>query len=108
MIAEFRAHPPKSQSVAEIAAVTPRRAEIEKRVVSELSRLEAPAVLARGWRALLADRTKLATELAELGEAAKQKDEKAIAKLAVSKARTHRELFTHAKAVGVTECSQTS
>lgn len=102
---EFAAHRPVSQSISEIARVAPGRVSGERRAIEELSALKPPTSLASGMREVIAYRTKLADELADLVHDARVNDAAAIDALAKSKAQTHETLQARAKAAGLPACS---
>jgi hypothetical protein len=89
-----------------LARLAPRHAVLEKKAVSQLSTLTAPASMASDWLKILADRRTLARELARLGIAAKANDAAAITKLGVSKARVHQRLGTLASHDGFVACGR--
>jgi hypothetical protein len=104
---EFADHKPASQSVREIARLSPPRAVLERRTVEELSELAPPVAIARDWRQIIAFRTMLSEALAQLGHYANVNDLAAIRRLAVSKERLHQKLFTIASRDGLKDCSRT-
>jgi hypothetical protein len=103
----FAAHEPRSQSIVESARVVPGRVVVERRVIDELDRLSPPSAIARDLQRVIAFRTTLANELAELAKVAKQRDLRTFHKLAGSKARVHSELLAAANGAGFTECGRT-
>jgi hypothetical protein len=107
MNAEFAAHEPRSDSIAESARIVPHRVLIEQRVLAELGRLAPPSAIAPDLHRIIAFRKTLALELAELAQVAERRDTARFHKLATSKARVHSELLAAAKGTGFKECGQT-
>jgi hypothetical protein len=102
--AELAAVQPKSASLAEIIRIVPRRAASERKAAAELSKLVPPPALSRDWSSIVAYRSALASELAQLVRAAQGKDRATIKALAASKSRAHARLLRTAERAGLTVC----
>lgn len=106
MNSEFAADEPKNLGIAETARITPHRAVLEQRVVSELGSLKPGSEFAAQLQRVISVRKTLADELAEVGTDAKNGDAAAVRKLAVSKAKRHHELRAFATSAGFKVCGQ--
>jgi hypothetical protein len=104
---EFAAHEPRNQGIAESARIVPGRVVAERRVIDELDRLSPPSAIAPDLQRVIAFRTTLAKELAELAKVAGRRDVGTFHKLARSKARVHSELLAAANGAGFKECGRT-
>jgi hypothetical protein len=103
---EFASAEPKDQSIAETAQITPHRAVIEQRVVTELGKLKPPSTIAHQFHRIISDRRTLARELAEVGREAQTRDAASVRKLAASKAKLHHELRAFATQAGFKVCGR--
>jgi hypothetical protein len=103
---EFAADEPRDQGVTETARITPHRAVLEQRVVSELDELKPPRAFAGQLQRVISTRRTLAEELAAVGRDAKAGDTAAVRKLAASKAKLHHELRAFATAAGFKVCGR--
>jgi hypothetical protein len=103
---EFAAAKP-IKTMSDLARSVPHRAEVERRVVDELTALARSAGRVQGLGRVISYRKTLADSLAELGAQAKRNDAAAVLALGKSKARLHRELRRAAHAAGLEECGNT-
>jgi hypothetical protein len=93
-------------TLAVIARVTPGRALLEHAALKELEHLTPPASSASNWRMMLTARRTLASELAQLGRAAKQGDQERISRLGASKKAQHARLRATASKLGLPDCAE--
>jgi hypothetical protein len=107
MNTEFAAHEPHSQGIAESARIVPHRVVVEQRVIGELNQLAPAAAIATDLRRVIAFRSTLERELAELANVAEHRDTARFHQLASSKARVHSELLAVAQGGGFKECGRT-
>jgi hypothetical protein len=103
---ELTAKQPKSESVQEIEAFSPRNAALEQKAVSELAKVVTPAAIEREWRHVIAYRRSLAGALLQLDRAAKAGDTAEIKKLGQTKARVRKQLLEAGKRAGFTSCQE--
>jgi len=98
-------HIPAGLSRGSLARLVSENADLEKGVAAELDKLAVPASLRGTWKAMLADRRTLATELAEYASAKARGDESRAQALLRSKALLRRNLLETADAAGVARCA---
>jgi hypothetical protein len=102
---ELAATKGKGVSARQIVLSVPRNIALESGSLEELAKLVPPSSRVRGWRRLLAERTKLAEELTLLLKAAKRNDAAAMTTLITSKKRSHAALLKIATSLGFKDCS---
>src|ERR1700733_1457186 len=93
-------------SLSNIARVATRNAAIERKGLAKLEALTVPGAIPLSWQGVLAKRTALSKQLAELAADARRKDNSAIQALGVTKKRVHAELRKAAKKGGFKDCAK--
>ena len=103
---EIAATPPGMQdSPLKLSRNALQHAALERKAVSDLSRLTPPASLAHDWAQILADTRRLAAELTTLGRYWKLDEKQRISALGASKKHIHTELSAIASHDGFKDCS---
>ncbi|HEY1833364.1 MAG TPA: hypothetical protein VGG08_02920 [Solirubrobacteraceae bacterium] len=92
-------------TLAVIARISPGRALLEKAAVGELEHLNAPTADKASWEQLLVVRRTLASELSQLGRAAKSGNQNRVTQLTASKKAHHAEEKAVAAKLGLKDCS---
>ncbi len=104
--AEIRAVKARSTSAAEVIRVVPRTLALERKGIGELERLNPPASMGRDWRLMLDYRRTLASQLAQLLEAARKNSGASVKPLGAAKKRVHASLTKTAVANGFKDCGK--
>ncbi len=102
---ELAAATPAGKSAKELIQVVPRHAALERGALNELARLAPPSALSGSWRAMLADRQKLADALVELGRAVGRNERATVERLTASKKRLHEAMRKAATSAGFKDCA---